>query len=525
MREDHERRRGAMTDWTSGYVADVDYSFGYYAELNPLRLRLALLNVSWAPPACTVACELGFGQGVSVNVHAAASNAAWYGADFNPGQASFARDLAQACGSGAQLTDEAFADFCARPDLPDFDFIGVHGVWSWVSEQNRAVIVDFLRRKLKPGGVVYISYNTLPGHAAMVPLRHLLARHAEVMEVPGRGLMPRIGAAMEFAQRMLTLNPAYGVANPQIAERLAGLMSQDRHYLAHEYFNRDWRPMHFGDMAEWLATAKLSYAGSAHFLDHVDVLNLTADQQAFLNEIPDTTFRETVRDFMVNQQFRRDYWIKGRRPLSALERGEIVRQERFMLLTPRDKVALSAKGSSSVVETTGLRPEVYGPVLDRLADHRPRTFGEIEQGFRSDPDGFAKTFQVLAVLIGKGDVAPVQDERVAEDAKARTDRLNRRFMAQARSGNDIAVLASPVTGGGVLVNRFQQLFLLARSHGEKTAADWAAYAWNILQSQDQLIIKDGETLQDPAENLAELRRQATALNDDLLPVLKAAMVI
>ena len=82
-----------MFDWTSGYVADVDYSFGYYTELNPLRMRLALLNVFWAPPPCSVACELGYGQGVSVNVHAAASNIEWRGTDFNPGHASFARDL------------------------------------------------------------------------------------------------------------------------------------------------------------------------------------------------------------------------------------------------------------------------------------------------------------------------------------------------------------------------------------------------------------------------------------------------
>jgi hypothetical protein len=36
-------------------------------------------------------------------------------------------------------------------------------------------------------------------------------------------------------------------------------------------------------------------------------------------EIPDTMFRQTVRDFMVNQQFRKDYWVKGARHLSLLE--------------------------------------------------------------------------------------------------------------------------------------------------------------------------------------------------------------
>jgi hypothetical protein len=40
--------------------------------------------------------------------------------------------------------------------------------------------------------------------------------------------------------------------------------------------------MHFADMAESLEPARLHYACSAHYLDHIDGINLTADQQAFL---------------------------------------------------------------------------------------------------------------------------------------------------------------------------------------------------------------------------------------------------
>ena len=59
-------------DWTAGYVADIDYNSQYYSELNPVRLSLALLNAGYALPNIRNACELGFGQGVSVNIHAAA---------------------------------------------------------------------------------------------------------------------------------------------------------------------------------------------------------------------------------------------------------------------------------------------------------------------------------------------------------------------------------------------------------------------------------------------------------------------
>ena len=62
-----------MTDSADGYRTDIDYIYSYYTELNPLRLRLALLNAGLKAPAVTTACELGFGQGVSLGIHAAAS--------------------------------------------------------------------------------------------------------------------------------------------------------------------------------------------------------------------------------------------------------------------------------------------------------------------------------------------------------------------------------------------------------------------------------------------------------------------
>ena len=105
-----------MSDWTSGYVADVGYTYGYYTELNPLRVKLAFANAGLSCPDMGTACELGFGQGLSANVHAAASVTQWHGTDFNPSQAGFAQELAQATGTGPKFYDEAFAEFCTRTD-------------------------------------------------------------------------------------------------------------------------------------------------------------------------------------------------------------------------------------------------------------------------------------------------------------------------------------------------------------------------------------------------------------------------
>jgi hypothetical protein len=154
-------------------------TFGYYQELNPLRARLPLIKTGYIPTENSINCELGFGQGISTNIHAAASNNSWYANDFMPDQALFAKNLANASGANAYLSDEAFVEFCKRPDLPDFDFIGLHGIWSWINEENRKIIVEFIRRKLKVGGVLYVA-TTQPGWAAMAPFRDFFSIFAKI---------------------------------------------------------------------------------------------------------------------------------------------------------------------------------------------------------------------------------------------------------------------------------------------------------------------------------------------------------
>jgi len=511
-----------MTDWTAGYVADVGYTFGYYTELNPHRLRLAFLNAGLAFPEVTTACELGFGQGLSANLHAAASNIQWFGTDFNPSQAGFAQMLANAAGSNARLFDDSFADFCHRTDLPDFDYIGLHGIWSWVSDENRAIIVDFIRRKLKVGGVLYVSYNTQPGWAGMVPLRDLLTEHSNVMGVPGNGIVARVNGALAFAEKLMATNPTYAQINPQVLDRLKMMRKQDCSYLAHEYFNRDWLPMPFSRMAEWLAPAKLNYACSAHYVDHVDPINFTAQQQAFLKEIPDPMFRETVRDFMVNQQFRRDYWVKGARKLSLVEQSEALKAQQVMLVKPRADVSLKI---NSPLGEAALQEEAYLPILDQLADHQAKTLGQIQEAVRDKGINYTRLLQAVMILAGTGALESVQDSMVRKSAKKQTEKLNAFLCNMARGSNDVTYLASPVTGGGVGVGRSYQLFLLALSQGKKQPSEWAAFVWKILAAQGHKVVKEGRTMETAEENLAVLENQAKTFYEKQLPVLKALGIV
>jgi predicted O-methyltransferase YrrM len=113
-------------NWSAGYVSEIDYVHGYYRELSPTLMRLACLMAAVAPPPARQIryLELGFGQGLSISIHAAANEGEFYGTDFNPAHAANAQALTGASGAKAVLLDDSFEDFLDRSDAGEFDCIG-----------------------------------------------------------------------------------------------------------------------------------------------------------------------------------------------------------------------------------------------------------------------------------------------------------------------------------------------------------------------------------------------------------------
>lgn len=250
-------------------------------------------------------------------------------------------------------------------------------------------------------------------------------------------------------------------------------------------------------------------------------MNLTAEQQAFLAEIPDAMFRQSVRDFIVNQQFRRDYWVKGVRRMAPLAQAEALRATRVVLTTPRADVPLKVNGT---LGEASLSEAVYTPLLDLLGEHAPRTVGQIEQALKAAVPAFGNLVQALMVLMGAGHLCPVQDEAAGQKALACTQRLNAHLLQAARGSGDISYLASPVTGAGVAVSRFAQLFMAAQAQGHTSPGAAAQQAWSTLGAQGQKILKEGKALATAEENLAELTAQAEVFFSRQWPILKALKV-
>jgi hypothetical protein len=353
-------------------------------------------------------------------------------------------------------------------------------------------------------------------------MRHLMTEHASVMGSQGNGVIRRVDAALEFAQKLLATNPNFAIVNSAVADRLKKVAEQNRHYLAHEYFNKDWHPMYFSTMSQWLSPAKVSYACSANYIDHIDAVNLTPEHQTMLKEIADISFKESVRDFMVNQQFRKDYWIKGARKLSVIEQSGLIKMHRLVLTSNREDVSPKIKGALGEVNFI---EAIYAPVLELMADHKIRSVEEIAVHVKAKEVSFPQLVQVSMVLIGLGYMASVQSVDQINQAQHATSKLNKALIEKARFNKDITFLASPVTGGGIEVSHILQLFLLAINEGKKQPKEWAQTAWAVLSSQNQLVLKDGKVIETAEGNLEELVKQANGFKEKSIPILKALKIL
>ena len=502
--------------WNEGYFTDISYTCGYYREINPVFLDFCLLLRGYEPAGfghASTHCELGYGQGLSANIHAAANPGNYFGTDFTPSHAAFAQSLATRASNGAMLFDDSFEEFLARDDLPQFDSISLHGIWAWVSDQNRTAITAFARRHLRPGGVFYVSYNCFPGWAPLHPLRQLFTLHDRYASPPA-DTHTRVDAALKFAGDLFAADARALVTHPHLGTRLQGLKEQNRQYLAHEYFNREWSCMYFADVAEELTAAKLEFACSAIPKDAIDLINLSATAQEHLRNIGHPILREQTRDYFTDQHFRKDIYARGLRRLSASEQRERLFDMRFVLTQPVNDIPKTITGAFGSV---GL--EQYQPVIDAFAanNYSAKSLRQLLPLVAEVPWGVLH--EMLAALCSEGSLAPCHPEALEQEMRPRCRALNHQICLRACHSSEITFLASPLTGGGTPVSRTSQLFLLARENGKSHPADWAAFAWSVLLQQGECMVKDGRALTTGEENVAELKSIADKFNSELLPVL------
>ena len=513
-----------MTDWNEGYFTDSTYTYGYYRELSPNFMRWCLLLKGIIAPEISEEschCELGFGQGISANIHAAATPGRYFGTDFNPAHAAQAKDFADASGADANFFEDSFEEFSQR-NLPQFDSIGLHGVWTWVSAENRQHILEIARKHLKSGGMFYNSYNCLPGWAPHSPLRELLLLYYRCKSDAGTNSDEQINSAINSVEEMIAAEPLYLNFAPNFKAQFELLKKHDTHYVAHEYLNLDWDLMYFKDVAELCQSAKLEFATSAVPLENRENIILNDKARDFLAKFGNPIMREQLQDYFINRQFRKDIYVRGVRRLSNTELYDKILSTRYVLLKPADAVPMKINAYQR--ELT-LNAETYRPFLEYLAqdNFRPKDLKEYFLSGRARPEII---LEMLTILVSAGHVMPCQSEAAVKQVKKSCEQLNAYIRERANFGNAINYLASPLTGCGVEVNRFHQIFLAQYKAGNKTSDKLADATWEIIsRNGERMLDKDKKLLNTPEENLAQLKTLAEGFLSNLLPIYKALLLI
>ncbi|MGC1888622.1 MAG: class I SAM-dependent methyltransferase [Stellaceae bacterium] len=403
-----------------GYAADIPYLRDFKPMLAPAWLDHVALVAGIEPPARRNGfawCDLGCGQGVTAAILAATHPAGvFHGIDAMPVHIDHARRLAAAAAiPNLELHAVDFAAAIAL-ELPQFDYIVAHGVYTWVGPEAQYAMRRFIDRRLKPGGLVYLSYNAMPGWARDLPFQGLLKEFGRTF--PGDDFA-RLAAAAELARTLAGAGVASLAASFIVKELQERPDDYPPAYLVHEFMPSAWQPLYVTEVRRDMATIGLEPVGSATLSENFDWMVLDEAARRKLGAITDPDARELVRDYYLDQRFRCDVFARSNRQLSPDERVGRLLSSAFALARPVPAIryTMTTPAGPLTYDNSAARAIVAELTAGRLA----RT----------------ENLQTLLTLCAAGDIVP------AESGQASVAALNRALCGRVDGPEEIRWLALP----------------------------------------------------------------------------------
>jgi trans-aconitate methyltransferase len=141
-------------------------------------------------------------------------------------------------------------------DLPQFQYIVAHGVYSWINDGAKLALRRFIDRHLAPGGLVYVSYNAMPGWASDLPFQHLA--RALAADEPGDS-NAQFAAAASTIQALKDAGAGALLASPMATQGWESAKETlPKAYFAHEYLVAHWRPLYVDEVRAFCRSTKRS---------------------------------------------------------------------------------------------------------------------------------------------------------------------------------------------------------------------------------------------------------------------------
>lgn len=414
----------------AGYVTDVPYTYGFKPMLAPAWLDLTATIAGFAPPSRErgfAYCDLGCGQGVTAAILAATHpSGEFHGIDAMPAHIGHAERLAGEADIGNAHFHAADFAGAGRLAVPRFDYIVAHGVYTWVNGPTRTAMRSFIDARLRSGGLVYISYNALPGWRQDLPFQHL----ARELAAGSTGDSAERFAAAAAAIRRFAGTGAAALADSWIVRELRDHPEDYRPgYVVHEFMHAGWRPAYVTEIRRDLAEIGLVPAGTATLIENFDRWTLSPRARALIAEIAEPNRRELVRDFLIDQRFRCDVFARDAPRIDLPEQRRQLLDTGLALTRPPVSVAYTSPSPSGRLTYDNKAAHTVATGLAAGA----KSLAEMPENGIGPRDLIANA---LALAAG-GDIRPSEKTRVPVGA------LNRALRRRLGGSDEIPVIALP----------------------------------------------------------------------------------
>lgn len=505
---------------STGYYSGLSYTKGYYTDLSPTEIRFNLAAQGVHPPKMRYGCEIGFGMGLSLAIHAASSNIHWYGIEADANQAIFTQSLKEDAGIENLTVINSYLEDVDVSKLPRFQVIVLHGFISWVSKETRRVLIGFIEKTLDAGGAVYVSYNVKPGWVDFLPLRDLLKVEYDCNRSIRQNEPFRIAEALERIASKDLLESIHLKDNKKLLKKIESFKQMDPAYIAHEFLNEDWHLFNFNEISSELQRAQLTYACSASPLERQESLNLTTQQQDALGLVKHPEIQETYYDLYCGRQFRRDLFIKGiqrEEPLEALIRQNF-RVTYFKVLDERET---SYQGLQRKVT---LEKSLLNAVRSIFRDAHVVTLEELAYALKGSGYNSKIILQTLFILRHTGHLKILQPlDQTLHLVKSCTQ-LNRELLKKITEFPNGLFLASPDLGTAIKLDILDSIFLYCRTF-KATSKDLMGDIEALLQVFNVVLRRDGAEQRKNDERTGAIKARLATFDTSVMPKLLRYRVI
>ncbi len=495
-----------------GFVRTINKGFA------PPRLRLvAALHGFTPPPAHGFDfCEVGSGTGDSLVLLAAAHpGSRFLGLDINAEHVAFADAMASAGKvDNVRFLERDFEGLDGY-EAPAFDYIAAHGLLTWVSPAKRGALLAFAEKMLRPGGLLYVSYDTLPGWAAVEPLRRLMLDGSAGVT----HLLERARRGVALAQRFADAKAEYFTDNAMAGAMLAKMTRVGLPYVVHEYFGPHWHPMYFADVAREAAAHDLQFVGQCPPDKSFRDLALPPELLPLVEGAPDRLVFETLKDYALNETFRQDVYVKGPAACSPAATEAYLDTTPFGTLVPASRLEREIRLRRCTIPLDG---PVFDALLPAIAE-RPLSAGELVRLPALADFGAARVRDALRSLLFGEQVAPLEPGTPplapVSPGRCRVPlAYNHNLLHLTFPDEDTVTVFSPAAGVDLCMPLSEAILTLAVTGAEPGAYD--RWLDGFCRFAMERSLRVGErSIEDPAEMARALTEALPAFCAEQLPKL------